>query len=49
MKQILEQLKYENEQVVRNKKHKCMKKLGELIQSDPLLANNLKAILHYEQ
>jgi len=49
MKQILEQLKYENEQVVRNKKHKCMKKLDELIQSDPLLANNLKAILHYEQ
>ena len=49
IKQILEQLKYENEQVVRNKKHKCMKKLDELIQSDPLLANNLKAILHYEQ
>ena len=49
MKQILEQLKYENEQVVRNKKHKCMKKLDELIQSDALLANNLKAILHYEQ
>ena len=49
MKQILEQLKYENEQVVRNKKHKCMKKLDELIQSDALLANNLKAILHHEQ
>ena len=49
MKEILEQLHYENEQVVRNKKHKCMKKLEELIQSDTLLSNNLKAILHYEQ
>lgn len=49
MKQILEQLKYENEQVVRNKKHKCMKKLNEMIESDQHLASNLKAILHYEQ
>ncbi len=48
MKQILQQHHYENEQVVRNKKHKCMKKLEELIQADPLLSNNLKTILQYE-
>jgi RNA polymerase sigma factor (sigma-70 family) len=49
IKEILEQLHYENEQVVRNKKHKCMKKLDELLQANPLLAKNLKTILRYEQ
>ena len=49
IKEILEQLHYENEQVVRNKKHKCMKKLDELLQANPLLAKNLKTILNYEQ
>jgi len=49
IKEILEQLHYENEQVVRNKKHKCMKKLDELLQANPLLAKNLKTILNYGQ
>lgn len=49
MKEILEQLHYENEQVVRNKKHKCMKQLGELLQANPNLMKNLKTILQYEQ
>ena len=41
-------LPYENEQVVRNKKYKCIKKLEELLYEDPNLANNLKTILSYE-
>ena len=49
MKEILETLHYENEQVVRNKKHKCMKKLEEMLQSNPILLKSLKTILQYEQ
>jgi len=49
MKEILEQLHYENEQVVRNKKHKCMKKLEELLHANPHLMKSLKTILQYEQ
>jgi RNA polymerase sigma factor (sigma-70 family) len=49
MKEILETLHYESEQVVRNKKHKCMKKLEEMLQANPLLLKNLKTILQYEQ
>ena len=48
MNEILLQLNYENEQVVRNKKYKCMKKLEELIAADPILAKNLKTALQYE-
>jgi len=48
MSEILSQLNYENEQVVRNKKYKCMKKLEELIAADPILAKNLKTALQYE-
>jgi RNA polymerase sigma factor (sigma-70 family) len=48
MKQILDRLNYENEQVVRNKKYKCLKKLEELLHKDPVLTKNLKAVLHYE-
>jgi RNA polymerase sigma factor (sigma-70 family) len=48
MKEILQLLNYENEQVVRNKKYKCMKQLEEMITSQPLLAQNLKSILFYE-
>ena len=49
MKQILEQMNYDNEQVVRNKKLKCMKKLEEMLHADPILAKKLKTILQYEQ
>jgi RNA polymerase sigma factor (sigma-70 family) len=48
MKEILQLLHYENEQVVRNKKYKCMKQLEELITSQPALAKNLQSILFYE-
>ena len=49
MKEILDRLNYENEQVVRNKKYKCLKKLEELLNKDPALTKNLKAVLQYEQ
>ncbi|HYE56647.1 MAG TPA: sigma-70 family RNA polymerase sigma factor [Chitinophagaceae bacterium] len=49
MKEMLAFLPYENEQVVRNKKYKCLKKLEELLHADPILATNLKTMLAYEQ
>jgi RNA polymerase sigma factor (sigma-70 family) len=48
IKDILQTLDYENEQVVRNKKYKCLKQLEQLITSETQLAQNLKAILSYE-
>ena len=46
MKEILASSDYENEQVVRNKKYKCLKKLEELIRSDSNLYDQLKNLLH---
>lgn len=46
MKEILSELHYENEQVVRNKKHKCMKKLEQMISGDTNLYNQLKSFFH---
>ena len=46
MKQILEQMHYENEQVVRNKKYKCIKQLEQIINNNPSLKQALKSILH---
>lgn len=46
MREILEQMHYENEQVVRNKKYKCIKQLEKLINSDPPLKQALKSILN---
>jgi len=48
MKEILLQLDYENEQVVRNKKYKCLKQLEEMLTENPGLTHNLKSILLYE-
>jgi RNA polymerase sigma factor (sigma-70 family) len=48
MKEILQSLDYENEQVVRNKKYKCLKQLEQTVFSTPGLAGNLKSILSYE-
>ena len=45
MKEILMQTEFENEQVVRNKKHKCLKQLTETISNNPVLAENLKRII----
>ncbi|MBL7732129.1 MAG: sigma-70 family RNA polymerase sigma factor [Chitinophagaceae bacterium] len=46
MKEILERTDYENEQVVRNKKYKCLKQLEQLILSKPYLKETLKTLLH---
>ena len=49
IREMLAFLPYENEQVVRNKKYKCLKKLEEMMHADPTLASNLKSLLAYEQ
>lgn len=46
MKEILEATDYENEQVVRNKKYKCLKQLEQMISNDPTLKQNMKSLLH---
>jgi len=46
MKEIVENTEYENEQVVRNKKYKCLKQLGQMIETNPALARTLKNLLH---
>jgi RNA polymerase sigma factor (sigma-70 family) len=48
MREILNNLNYENEQVVRNKKYKCLKQLEQMITNQPNLAKNLKSVLFYE-
>ena len=48
MKDILKTTDYENEQVVRNKKYKCLKQLEQMIARQPNLAKNLQSILSYE-
>ena len=46
MKEILTSLDYENEQVVRNKKYKCLKRLEELLTENKSLYHQLKNLLH---
>lgn len=46
MKEILSRLDYENEQVVRNKKSKCLKQLEQLLFENPALAQTLKTSLY---
>jgi RNA polymerase sigma factor (sigma-70 family) len=41
MKEIVEHLPYENEQVVRNKKYKCLKQLSKLVEQHPIIRNNI--------
>lgn len=48
MKEILAALPYESEQVVRNKKYKCLKQLEQLLTANPNLAQTLKTALNYE-
>lgn len=48
IQEILLNLHYENEQVVRNKKYKCLQKLQEILALQPHIAKNLKSILLYE-
>jgi len=44
--EILETMEYENEQVVRNKKYKCLKQLEQMITENPILKQTLKDLLH---
>lgn len=46
IKEMLEKLEYENEQVIRNKKYKCLKQLEQLINSNPGLKTILKSMMH---
>jgi RNA polymerase sigma factor (sigma-70 family) len=48
MKDIAAQSDYENEQVVRNKKYKCLKQLEQMITSNPILEKTIKNALSYE-
>jgi RNA polymerase sigma factor (sigma-70 family) len=48
MRDMLTSFDYENEQVLRNKKSKCMKKLKEIIQSNNILLQSLKSTSLYE-
>jgi RNA polymerase sigma factor (sigma-70 family) len=49
MKELLDEFNYENEQVLRNRKSRCMKKLRELISNDTNLFKKLKSFLIYEK
>ncbi|MFI5155894.1 MAG: RNA polymerase sigma factor [Chitinophagales bacterium] len=44
-KEMLEKLPYENEQVVRNKKYKCLQQLSELIKSRPGIVAQMNEFL----
>lgn len=46
MKDILEKTEYETEQVVRNKKYKCLKQLEQMLNANPLLKETFKNALH---
>ena len=45
VKDILKQTNYENEQVLRNRKYKCLKALTDMVQESPSLSNTIKSAL----
>jgi len=45
MKEMVEHLPYDNEQVVRNKKYKCLQALTGLIKDNPAIARQMQEIL----
>ena len=45
MKEIVDHLPYENEQVVRNKKYKCLQHLTGLIKDNPAVARQMQEII----
>jgi RNA polymerase sigma factor (sigma-70 family) len=47
MKEILAQTDFENEQVVRNKKYKCLKQLENMMKENPAIYEQLKSALAY--
>ena len=48
MKEIVDIAGYDSEQVVRNKKYKCLKQLQQMLTADPNMAKTLKKALNYE-
>lgn len=46
VKEMVEHLDYDNEQVIRNKKYKCLKQLEQMITANPSLYNTLKNLLN---
>jgi RNA polymerase sigma factor (sigma-70 family) len=44
MKEIVDHLPYENEQVVRNKKYKCLQQLTGIVKNNPLIAMQISEI-----
>ena len=46
MKEILDATDYDNEQVVRNKKYKCLKQLEQMLHEKPALRESLKNLLN---
>lgn len=48
MKKLLQKFNYENEQVLRNRKARCMKKLKKLLTEHPKLLHQLKILSVYE-
>ncbi len=48
MKEICEQTEYDSEQVVRNKKYKCLKQLEQMLVENPTLAKTFKNAFNYE-
>lgn len=49
IKEILPEVNYQNEQVLRNKKYKCLKQLEQMLTANPLLAKQFKNALTYGQ
>ncbi|AMR30513.1 hypothetical protein A0256_03290 [Mucilaginibacter sp. PAMC 26640] len=49
MKEILPLVDYDNEQVLRNKKYKCLKNLEQMLSANPGLAKRFKSALAYGQ
>ncbi len=45
MKEIVHHLHYENEQVVRNKKGKCLQQLTGIMKSNPVIASQISALI----
>jgi RNA polymerase sigma factor (sigma-70 family) len=46
VREILDSLHYENEQVVRNKKYKCLKQLEQMMNENPAIRQTIQNLLH---
>jgi hypothetical protein len=46
MKEMVSHLHYENEQVVRNKKYKCLQQLTGILKENPVAAKQITELLN---